>query len=225
MSILAHRRKAFRGESDPYFSSVELLLHFDGADASTTFTDASTNSFVPTRVGSPVISTAQYKYGASSLNLTAGGDRLTYADHADLKMGTGDFTIELWARLTNSAATGTFFEKAYYTTGSISLIVNSSILYLDLGTNRLSVASGMSNNTWHHLAATRSGTTVRLFRDGTEIGSKTDSQDLNNTSLFMVGGVSGQPSVVGWIDEFRVTKGVARYTSAFTPPTAAFPNY
>jgi hypothetical protein len=204
-------------------TAVKLQLGFEGSDGSTTFTDASTNSFVPTRVGSPVISTAQYKYGASSLNLTASGDRLTYADHADLKMGTGDFTVQFWARITTVASDCTFFEKGINISGGLGLLRIGSNLRFYVGSTFGDATAGMSNGTWHHIAITRSGTTARLFRDGTELTSMTATQNLNATSLLMIGGVSERSSPVGWIDDFRITKGTALYTAGFTPPTELQP--
>jgi hypothetical protein len=231
MSILAHRRKAFRGEADPYFSSVELLLHCDGADASTTFTDHSANGYTVTATGNAQIDTAQSKFGGASCLLDGTGDYLSIADAAPLQMGSGDFTIECWVRFNSLAGSFTIFGKSVYATGGIDLISDGTSLYFDMQTTRGSVtlaSLALSTGTWYHFACVRSGSSCVLYIDGVSKATLTSSANINSAVAFNIGSAAPNYSgfdLNGWIDDFRVTKGVARYTSAFTPPTAAFPNY
>ncbi|MBK6587935.1 MAG: LamG domain-containing protein [Acidobacteria bacterium] len=86
--------------------------------------------------------------------------------------------------------------------------------------------SNLSANTWYHLAATRQGSTYRLFVDGTQVATTTSSITIhdNANSLYIGTSTDGSTSPVnGYIDDLRITKGVARYTANFTPPAAAFP--
>jgi hypothetical protein len=79
---------------------------------------------------------------------------------------------------------------------------------------------------WHHVAATRSGNTVRVFLDGTEDASATFSNGTAASSALVIGAFAdGTEALNGWMDEIRITKGLARYTANFTPPTEAFPDY
>jgi hypothetical protein len=82
-------------------------------------------------------------------------------------------------------------------------------------------------NTWHHIAVVRNAGTYKVFKDGTDI---TTSTYTDSSTLDLSGMIIGDSSVsgrnfVGYIDEFRITKGVARWTANYTPPTAPFPNF
>ena len=97
------------GSCDEYFYSNSLLLHMDGANNSTTFTDNSINNFTPTVFGNAKISTAQSVFGGSSLLLDGSVDYLSYASNANFDYGTDDFTIEGWFRSTNVSLLQTIF--------------------------------------------------------------------------------------------------------------------
>jgi hypothetical protein len=86
--------------------------------------------------------------------------------------------------------------------------------------------STLSINTWYFIAVTRSSTSTKLFVNGTQSGSTyTDSTNYTSSSNPLVGALFDGYSLNGYIDDFRITKGYARYTSNFTPPTSAFPIY
>jgi hypothetical protein len=91
----------------------------------------------------------------------------------------------------------------------------------------LTASTAISANTWVHFAATRSGTTVRLFRNGALDGTATISGQAGSNSITIgnqAPGLGNNNYLIGYLDDIRLTKGVARYTTSFTPPTAAFPN-
>ena len=217
--------------------AVVSLLHFDGADGSTTFTDEKGRTW--TAFGNAQIDTAQSQFGGASLLLDGSGDYLSAADSDDFNFAAGDFTVEGWFREAVSGAIRQLIGQ--HTTQAMS---NSSFLVLsDNSVLKFSVFVGGTNyavipagthalNTWHHFAAVRDGGTLRLFLNGTSVGTASISGAANNSNRPVYVGVVGSNSgpdggnyyFNGHIDELRITKGVARYTADFTPPSAPFPN-
>lgn len=218
------------GETDPNFSSVGLLLHMDGADASTTFTDNSSNAHTVTANGNAQIDTAQSKFGGASGLFDGTGDYLQVADHASLDFGTGDFTVEGWFRLNaTTAGQGMIGKGDPGTSSGWALFFNTgpNLHVYQNGLYRCTSNSNQSTGTWYHFAAVRNGTTWTLYIDGVaQTTTGTSGDNLDNTGNLRIGGQLTGVAVDmnGWIDDLRITKGVARYTSNFTPPTAAFPN-
>lgn len=227
------------GGGDPDFADVTLLLHFDGTNGSTTFTDNSSFSRTPTVVGNAQISTAQSVFGGASGLFDGSGDYLSFAGSTDWDFGTGDFTIECWIRPNtistlnwilgrgNSSVTG-FLDYYVFTDGA--LYTN---LYLDGGgvITINSPASSIAANTWYHTAFVRDGTNFYQYINGVSQGtpgsSSASSRDGNGAT--MVVGAFGLGSTFfhnGYIDDLRITKGTCRYPggTTFTPPTAAFPD-
>lgn len=216
------------GSSDPNFSSVSLLLHMDGSNGSTTFTDSSSNALTVTANGSAQISTAEAKWGTGALRTTRSAGQLTLPSTALLEL-TGDFTIEFWVyavqdrgRLVDLAGWPSTFEINQNSTAEVGnnaykiYIRNADVELFD------NVAIGLANQVWRHVALTRSGTDLRLFGGGTLYGTRTHSSTLTVSGV--AGRAAGLDYFDGYIDDFRVTKGVARYTANFTAPTAPFPN-
>jgi hypothetical protein len=219
---------------DPDYAKVSLLLHGDGADGSTVFTDNAPTPKAVTASGSAAISTAQSKFGGASLGLTGGF--LSVADSADLDTSTGDFTIEFWLRPASLAANAILFNKASGTSagypyqgyvsaagGVVFRAYNASSQELFT----LTTAGGLvAVGAWTHLAFVRSGSTFAVYVNGVSAGSATYAGSLPvNTQPMSIGAYSnGSYPFSGHIDDFRFTKGVARYTANFTPPTEAFPD-
>ena len=207
---------------DPDFASVSLLLHMNGTNGSTTFTDSSSNAITVTGYFNAQISTAQSKFGGASAYFDGNNDHLlTASSLAPLQMGTGDFTVEAFIRPTSSVAS--YRALLALTSDSIDnfYIVSGKLQWYNSGT----VAGTIAVDTWYHIAASRQGTSMRVFIDGALVNTSTNS---NNITLGRV--VVGGPGALngewfqGWMDEVRITKGVARYTANFTPPTAPFPD-
>lgn len=225
------------GGGDPYFSAVSLLLHFDGTNGSTTFTDSSSNALTVTAVGNAQI-TSSSKFGTGAATFDGNGDYLTIPDNALLEVGSGDFTIEAWVYITSSTGFKSFVSKLLGF-GPYLLAVNGTTFVYYLSSNGTSwdVASGVSGgtvsiNTWTHLALVRNGSTVTPYLNGTAGTSTTTTATLiDNSHAFLIGADQGTPAgnyvdfFNGRVDELRFTKGVARYTANFTPPTAAFPDF
>lgn len=212
-------------ENDPFFANVVALLHFDGADGSTTFTDSSPLAATFTAAGNAQIDTAQSKFGGSSLLCDNNGDYVQGPSSANYGFPSGtDFTVEAWVRLAGTPV----YEYVLAGSGSSALafLLDGSNLYLA----RQGVGDDIARpfvpslNTWYHVAGSRSGTTYRLFVDGTQLGATATTTVNYSTTAPRVGGNTGVDSFNGWVDDFRLTRGVARYTANFTPPTRAFPN-
>jgi hypothetical protein len=220
---------------DPNFNNVSLLLHGNGTNGSTTITDNSPTPKTVTAGGDAQISTAQSKFGGASIAFDGTGDRVSVANNAALDFGTGDFTVECWvfsvAALTSYtiqyahiAGKGNGILASTYALGfhqqKINWFANS---VFNLGTTTL------TNNTWYHFAVSRSGSTLRLFVNGLQELSRTNTVNYTSSQSFNAGDrqasdPSAQYPLNGYIDDLRITKGVARYTTNFTPPTAPFPD-
>jgi hypothetical protein len=178
-------------------------------------------------VGDAKISTTQSKFGGSSMFFDGNGDYLSVPPNQNLVFGVGDFTVELWFRTQTTVDQIIFdmrpplangaYPTLYYTTGTLIWFTN-----LD---NRV-ISGAIAQNTWYHVAVSRSGTSTRMFINGVQAGSTyTDSTNYLCDKLFVGASSSGSGavSVFGYIDDLRITKGVARYTSNFTPPANALP--
>jgi hypothetical protein len=218
---------------DPYFANVSLLLHGDGADGSTTIVDSSPTPKTVTAVGNAQISTAQSVFGDASILFDGNGDYLRLNGENDFSFGTDDFTIEFWIRIVNAlafqvfidfrpAGTQGFYPAIYAESGKLNVWINNG--------PRITSTLNLSANAWTFVALTKSGSSVRLFQQGNQTGST-----FTTSAAYLVGaqrpviGIEGVllngGSLNGHMDEIRITKGVARYTANFTPPTAPFPDF
>jgi hypothetical protein len=220
-------------ETDPYRSQVSLLLHGDGPNGSTTFTDTSPTPKIASVGGTAKISTASSKFGGASMLFDGtNGCGLTYTGPFNDFIFPDDFTIELWFKANNAASnyqrflctkTGNWDAKTislgygYPTNRRISMTVGSGVFGV-AGTTVL------NSNQWYHYAVSRSGSTVRMFLDGQLEATGTEASSVGTGSLFVSGYFITTEFLDGYIDDLRITKGVARYTSNFTPPTAPFPD-
>ncbi len=218
---------------DVYFPQTTLLLPFDGANGATTTSDSSGSNHSVTFAGTAQISTARSKFGSSSLLVDGNSDYVNMSAHSDFDFGTGDFTVECWVYAeTTSALYSSFLSSVsgwssgasshrYDNTGQS----NKFSLHLWPSDPFLSTTNTFSHDTWYHYALTRSGNTWRMFINGVQEASGTNSGSYN----MGLGGLRVGQSVwdgangyfKGSVDDIKLTKGIARYTSAFTPPTAA----
>ncbi len=218
--------------------NVSLLLHGNGTNGSTTITDSSPSPKTVTRFGDVQISTAQSKFGGASIAFDGNGDYLTTPRVAGIDLLSSDFTIEFWAYPTSLSSNGAFLitDGANTSENSYALWRTGSTLQYFLSSNGTTwdIASAVTigtllSGTWQHIALTRQGSTFRGFLDGVK-GTDTTST-LGLSSSFASLGIGSQPDggnnanqYAGYIDDLRITKGIARYTANFTPPTAAFPD-
>ena len=174
------------------------------------------------------------KFGNSSAyfdkNLSS---NLLVADHADWDMGSGTFTYDFWfnatslydySRVFSTSTTDTRGSMVYLqANGLIGWLIGGGGSWISM----TSSAGAVSANTWYHVACVRNGTTATLYLNGTSISTGTYSGAGMDTNVdrLQIGAwkYSGATAYFdGYIDEFRVSKGIARWTSNFTPPTAAY---
>jgi len=221
--------------ADPYYGAVSLLLHGDGADGSTQIIDSSVNPKTVTAFGDAQISTTESKWNGSSLKFDGTGDGLTVPDSSDFNFSNGDFTIELWVYFislsginciaTDGWNSGVFSPWLILQNNSnLQFFASSNGSSWDIATS-LAIKSSASINTWYHIAVCRSGNTIRTFCDGINTGLVTSSAALvtvNSNIGIGANAIGGGDEINGYIDDIRITKGVARYTSNFTPPTQPF---
>ncbi len=208
---------------DPNYSSVSLLLNGNGTNGSTTFTDSSVNNHTITRNGNAQISTTQSKFGGSSIYFDGNGDYLTATD-SSFAFGTGEFTIEFWMRAASTAVyEGVLSVGNVNTNNSWQISGGTDLAFYKQG--GLPVGDTFpSLNTWHHVAIVRDASSVvTMYINGTNVDSVTDTNDYSANNLKIGTNRNVNGFYDGYIDDLRITKGVARYTSNFTPPTAQLP--
>jgi len=213
---------------DVYFPNVSLLLPFEGTNGATSTNDLSNKNHTVTFHGSAAISTAQKKIGTSSVLLGNGSNYLSIPSGDWCEFGTNDFTIEFWIRRTGLPSLHMYiFECRNGSDGAKILIycptgTNNPVLWVSSST-RISSTIPLLVDTWHHLALVRSGGTTTMYIDGASGGTWSDSTSYISSNLYLGCYTNGSASYAfpGNIDSLRVTKNVARYTSAFTPPASA----
>ena len=227
-------RPGYLAEGDPSFSNVSLLLHGNGTNGSTTITDSSPTPKAVAAVGNAQISTAIADPFGNSTGVIAfdgTGDYLDVGSNSAFGYGLSDFTIEFWIYRNASAALQGFLDQrtGIETVLAPTFYVSSNLFfYFANGANRIS-AGTLAASQWLHIALSRSGTATKLFVNGVQVGSTfTDTLDYINTPV-RIGGANGGAgpglaSLNGYIDDLRITKGIARYTANFTPPDAPFPD-
>jgi hypothetical protein len=222
--------------NDPSFGSVKLLLHGDGANDGTTFTDVKGHTM--TRGGNTVTKTGEKKYGTAAIFLDGTGDYLSCTS-SDFNLGSGDFTIEFWFFPQDGGHGGSYARLlaigADATSGGLYIVANNTdnpLTFLIQGHNGSAyvnlldyVATGVTDDTWHHFALVKASGVYTAYVDGSQYATKTTSYTHSTTALVIGAGTTGANAFKGYIDDVRITVGVARYSGTFTPATAAFPDY
>ena len=221
--------------SDANFSSVSLLCHFDLMSMSGTtpqFTTTGTSGLTMQLGGTGVCCSApNAKFGQYSVTMISAGAVLRTGDSSTLAFGTGDFTIEVWHN-PNSVSTASnmidFRAAAAAASPDIGITSGAKVYYFTSNATKITGTTNVTTGTWHHIALARSGTSTKLFLDGTQEGSTfTDSTNYIAGAGVTLGNSNATSIAIqpGFYQEFRITKGVARYTSNFTPPTTRFADY
>jgi len=223
-------RPGYLAEGDPYFSNVSLLLHGNGTNGSTTIIDSSPTPKTVTAVGNAQISTAQSKFGGASIAFDGNGDYLTVPYSEQFNYGISDFTIEAHIYATSLSSFPNIYSQRNGTGNGITFRItnggNLQFFYGD-GAGAAAGATSITLNTWNHVAITKSNNFVYLWLNGAQEATASNSVNLtNSTAQVNIGRypVIGQEYFFGYIDDLRITKGVARYTANFTPPDAQFPD-
>ena len=213
---------------DSQFRLVKLLLPLNGSNSATSASDSSNDNRTITFSGSNAnISTAQSKFGGSSLYI--GGDGSKIEIGADGLDATGDFTFECWIYDTsvdnypqlaiNSSSNGFFL---YLGNGATS--GSNKVLRHWNGGVVTNFSTELPQSQWYHFALVRSGSTVKLYINGTaDSTTRTDSGTylMGQSSTLAIGADGAGNDFRGYINDLRITNGLARYTTNFTPPTSA----
>ena len=220
---------------DPYWANVVCLLHFDGANGSSVFTDSSPKARTFTRYGTGAsISTEASMFGGASLSTVTDG--IYAADSEDFNFGTGDFTVELFYRA--EATTNWFYYgligqcKSTSTNNGWKIITNNTAplrIVAQISTtgsgNTFSISGpAMETGRFYYVALVRRGTILELYVDAVLVGTATigTAAVFNSTRQLEIGRWGNGLVNNSFFDEVRITKGVARDIS--TIPTAPFPN-
>lgn len=228
----------------PYRSdaNTSLLLHFNTPNGLTTIRDehggdSSSYENLPTYIGTAQLDTVQSKFGGGSLLLNGSSDSVSFPDSSIYNFKGEDWTVDCWIRLNSTSgqnaiigkygdapsgyswyliiSSGTLWQAGYSTTGSDFTTTN----FTD---------SGISANIWYHIAWVRKGQTLQLFKDGVLVGGYAIGADnvYNNSAVSLKIGDLSQTAAHywfnGWIEELRISNGVARWDAAYTLPTSEY---
>jgi hypothetical protein len=202
---------------DPYWNNVKVFLTGENLLDSSSSPHTVTNSNVTT-------STAQVKYGSRSLYFNGTNAKLVISG-SDLAAGSGDFTVDFWIYIIVRADKVIFDTRTGPTTNNCMLFIIQNAggvgLYVHTGYYVFNnVGATVALSTWHHMAISRASGVTRMFINGTLITSQADTVNYSVSGLSVGSTVDNSVFFNGFIDNFRLTPGVARYTASFTPPTA-----
>lgn len=208
---------------DLEWNNVTLSISGNGENNSTDFSSADAKSHTVSGSGDVKYSTTQYKYGTASIYFDGTGDYLTVSDSTDFTIGASEsFTFECWVYLSNAAVNRVIF----YIGGWRLMVQNTGPkLWFSLGSTwTIQNSATFTLNGWHHIALVRNVNTFYLFLDGTSTSSNTSTTSNDPIALY----IGRDPYETSWnfqgyIDDIRLTKGVARYTANFDVPTIENP--
>jgi hypothetical protein len=205
-------------------TNTKLLLNMADGQA---IDSAAQNNL--TLYGNAKISTGQAKFGNTSMLFDGTGDYVTLPSSSFTPFGAGDFTIECFARFDAINGKGLFQLGASYLPSAVTgpavfaSIATNNPWRIYYGTSEADASVSPSANTWYHVAYVRSSGVTKLYVDGTSVISQNDTTNYTNTFFVIGGGYSSSFLMDGYIDDFRISH-MARYTSNFTAPSAAFPD-
>jgi len=178
-------------------------------------------------VGDAKVSTAQYKYGTGSMYFDGTGDRVhTGPSNPLISLGTGNFTVECWVNKLDTNHRGIWQISStagglQASTSNLALGYQTGVWQIYRNGNSESASYSITPNTWYHTAVVRNSGTTKLYVNGTEVISVADTNNYTGTYMVIGGYYDTNYLHNGYIDDLRITKGYARYTSNFTAPTSA----
>jgi len=220
------------GTGGTYYDNLVLAMPFNAA---TGLCDVSSRNRNPGAYGNVGIATTTSKYYGSSAKFDGNADWIDFVGvGSDFNLGTGDFTIEAWIYSTTNSLDN-FYRRIYMTDGPTGNAVGNFQIAIEPTTGKLNLwensgaldllgTSNITNGSWNHISACRSGTTLRLFVNGTSENSTTYSTAVTANSgqprprIGNYDGASGSGDYDGYLQDLRVYKGIAKYTANFTPP-------
>lgn len=205
---------------DSAFSGVSLLMHLDNSVA-----DVKGSA---TTLSGAKVSSTESKFGGYSTYASVGGNTIRLPSAATVS-GSQDFTVEMWVKPTAYPASYGQLMTSTTTGGFATSITSTGRIWTGraLMAGVFETTGTVPLNQWSHLAYVRSGNNLKVFINGTQAGSFSitfGSWAAGDALLFVDGNGSSVPLLNTYMDELRITKGVARYTAPFTAPTAPFAN-
>lgn len=236
-------------QGDQYWNYVSSLLHFNGANNSTSFIDQKSNTW--TRNGTPVVSTAQSKFGGASGRFSK-NNYISTSNMAGFLFGaTEDFTVEAWLYVPAGASIyqqevpilcvgaqdvstqGGGWNFVLFDKTNATIRLERDATNGTAQASEFQIGSTLPRDTWIHIEFGRSGSTTYGFFNGNLVGTSTVHNNIpfNSPNISNVAIGSGNTRLApntwhldGFIDELRITKGVCRHTASFTPQTSEYPN-
>lgn len=218
-------------DCDDSWSEVKLYLKFEGANNSTTFIDSSSYNNTIIKAGTPIISTTSPAIGTSSGSFD-GGSFLNLTDHTVTHLGSNDFTIEAWVKITSNLTSSyhvILCQRIAYSSGhNFTFLINGFDLAGKLAFEFGSPTGGapsivladsdvFTTNVWNHCAVTRRGNVFRLFKNGVIVASTIYSgAAYASTSLPGIARLPSGYNLYGGLAELRLTVGTARYIADFS---------
>jgi len=215
---------------DVHFPKVKLLLPFNGSNGATSTTDSSNSNNSVTFVGTAQISTAQSKFGSSSMLFDGDSDYLTVTNSSfsTFNASGATFTIEFWVYFNSISGQQDFVMN--YANSSGGLIIRKTtghVIQTNLSGDGddITGTTTVSTGQWYHVALSGSSGSYKLFLNGTQEGSTYTGSLGAGSSTYQIGAFYWSGNLYGplngYLDDMRFTAGLARYTSNFTPPTTA----
>jgi len=212
---------------------TKLLIHFDSdnGDIPLTTDDAGAGNHTVTLENGAAISAARSKFGGKSLYLDGADDNARIASHSDFSFGSDPFTVDFWVNF-HTVSAGLNYYLFYRLSAQLDLHYNTSNDTLYFVGSSLAVLQkyncGIVIDQWHHIAVIRGWggdpNAMALCLDGLAIATGTATGSNDSSTAFYIGkrndGLGPAPA---YIEEFRISRGVARWTANFTPPASAYP--
>ena len=205
-----------------------FLIHSNHPDGNTTFTDSSSSSYPITPNGNVHHETDQARFGQSSISFDGSGDYLEIPDSDDWDFTTSDGTIDFWLRITETGRHHNIIGQARaYNDSQWAIYVNTSqaIAIGKYGQTEIKSGDGaISPNVWYHVAVVREGPFTKIYVDGVTVASGSSPEWSSSSNTLRIGSGRLDPlfDVNGYLDEIRILKGTAAWTSDFTPPNLPY---
>ena len=216
---------------DVSYSDVSLLLNMEGSNGSTTFADGSSSGHSVTANGNASISTSEFKFGGSSAYFDGSGDVLSLDNNSGQFnfSGLSYWTVEAWVNFSDTY-NGVIVSNYNNSSSGWTIQCLTDAIWVNFSGDGGDIQSSTINaSTWYHVAVVNNNGVYTAYLDGTSFGSYSGSVSLSGANLL---GIGAHPYNGGWgahatgyIDSVRITNNVARYTSNFSVPTAAFPAF